>query len=166
MARVRSQSSISNHFAVLSVVVHCNTSIVYIRESGSCCRYRPDVEKECLAHRLGRHYLGTERRSASGKTCLPWTDGPTQMTINLPDASTTRASNFCRYIPRMNWSAPSCLVNSGTGYLTIEPCNIPYCGGKSVRAGKLPQVKLTPLSTLRVYCTNTRHLTPTLWEEE
>jgi hypothetical protein len=129
----------------LAPFTHADGHAAFHSEGNSSFRYRTvvvicsDAEIECLAHRLGRHYLGTMQKSASGKTCLPWIEGPNQLSVHLPDASTVEARNFCRYIPGQKWKRPSCLVASGSGYTTIEQCDVPYCGGNIQRNSYQPQ---------------------------
>jgi len=89
--------------------------------------WNADEERECLSNPAGRGYVGSINVSASGKSCLPWTQVPTKLYYDLPDASTAEASNYCRYIPGQHWTGIYCAVQTKFD-IRLERCNVPYCG--------------------------------------
>jgi hypothetical protein len=71
--------------------------------------------------------------SKSGKNCLDWIDSSSHLVGMLPDDRTADSRNYCRFVPRQNWTRPSCIVPTATGHgQFIEECDVPYCGGLSV----------------------------------
>ena len=90
-----------------------------------------ESEQECLVNPNGAGYLGTTQVAASGQPCLPWvTNVHILPLMTIPDEFGRDASNYCRYIPGLNWMAPSCLVNIGSdtiSHVVNMSCAIPYC---------------------------------------
>jgi len=90
--------------------------------------WNTDAERECLSNPAGRGYIGTVNITASGKPCLSWIEAPTEFSYALPDETTRDALNYCRYIPKQQWTGTSCVVRTKSGF-HLERCSIPYCGG-------------------------------------
>ena len=69
--------------------------------------------KECLETRTGIYYEGTKSTTASGKTCLNWSDV-------WPEGEN---HNYCRN--RLGqFTKPACWVTQ----ISFELCDIPMCG--------------------------------------
>ena len=92
------------------------------------------MEKECLVNPVGRGYLGTANTSSQKLPCLPWGEVVAQGILRfplIPDQFGSDAMNYCRYLPGIGWTAPSCMVNVGGrtfNEIVNQSCEIPFCG--------------------------------------
>ncbi|ELU13130.1 hypothetical protein CAPTEDRAFT_202568 [Capitella teleta] len=88
-------------------------------------------QEPCISTRLGLGYLGKESKTASGQTCVRWSDFVGWLNLspdNIPDRTWNDAENYCRSIANAE-VFPSC-ATSLDFYLYgdyLEPCAIPYC---------------------------------------
>lgn len=103
---------------------HCiETRSIFIIFAQSDAKYpqytyncKPIPDKDCYTGD-GSSYSGTVSKTASGKTCLTWSN----VYPFLPN------NNHCRnYFAQYGITEPVCYMQAGTYY--VESCGIPKCG--------------------------------------
>lgn len=103
----------------------------------TCCDFfwiGLEHERECRVNPMGTGYVGTESKSSSGVTCLPWNDVIFDYDPLPLDANSQDNKNYCRnIIGTAAWLQPSCFINEVDGMTvsTVQkpaPCSIRYCG--------------------------------------
>ena len=75
------------------------------------------VERDCKWSHNGAEYQGHHKVSASGRPCLPWTEG----IVADPN------SNYCR-LPAVDYGIGLYCMVDVDGTVTPETCDVPYCG--------------------------------------
>ncbi|XP_033745945.1 uncharacterized protein LOC117331366 [Pecten maximus] len=102
------------------------------------CYYKPTARRECYyPDDLGASYNGRHNTSASGKSCIQWSDITDNPYANSKHWYYEREENYCGTVDyRPEEKQPMCYIDKDTR----EACNVPICVGdpdlKTVESGK------------------------------
>ena len=91
------------------------------------------IYSDCRQTKTGAEYAGvTTSRTATGRSCKPWTQTPYVNSATFPDGSSSNALNYCRNpAPDLYVEGVWCFADD-TDVPNWEYCDVPLCGSNYI----------------------------------